>query len=650
MRGMKFVMIGSRIAVIIEEIGQSYQSTILSGISQGAKEFGLNIAAFTSFSGDMDNPRHDMGEFNIFSLSDFKDFDGAILLTNTLSYKPVVNDIIERIRRAGIPTVSIDNDIKGFYYIGSDNFSAMRSITEHMINAHGFTKFAYISGPGGNPESSERLAGFCTALEEKGLDISDDAIYYGDFRPPSGKTAVEHFLETLPELPQAIICANDVMAASAITTLRANGYSVPDDIAVTGFDNTYNTHNYLVELTSVDRPLELSGLLACQLLYNHLSRIPQDRKLLLNMTPHFTESCGCSHNALSDVTELKELNFRNYTNFENVQIYMAVLNRMSTQLLACNSFDDYICTLKKAATEIRPDEFYFCLCDNWNIESAIDTSMTLDGVDNPVPMAYTDEVTIPIAYVNGHFIHCDKLKSKKVFPPPAENGKAGKLYYITPLHFGERCLGYMIIRSSRLELQNIMFETFVINVCNSLENMRKLMCLEYAVKRLGNLYVQDTFSGIYNRNGFVHATNDIYHECIEKQHEIMLMFIDLDGLKNINDTFGHSTGDKAICCIADVLRESCCSGEIFCRFGGDEFIVFGADYTQEMADDLNAVIQNNIKHINDSAIYPFTLSASAGFVIAKPKIGEDIFYFVTEADKKMYNEKRKKKHSQYLKS
>ena len=69
-------MIGSRIAVIIEEMGQSYQSTILSGINQGARDFGLNIAAFTSFSGDMDNPRHDMGEFNIFRLSDFKDFDG----------------------------------------------------------------------------------------------------------------------------------------------------------------------------------------------------------------------------------------------------------------------------------------------------------------------------------------------------------------------------------------------------------------------------------------------------------------------------------------------------------------------------------------------------------------------------------------------
>ena len=643
-------VIKSRIAVIIEEIGQSYQSAILSGISHGANEFQLNIAAFTSFSGDMDNPRHDMGEFNIFKLSDFKDFDGAILLTNTLSYKPVVNDVLERIKKAGIPAVSIDNDIKDFYYIGSDNFTAMRSITEHMIKVHGFTRFAYISGPAGNPESSDRLAAFCTVMTEHGLDVPDEAIFYGDFRAPSGKAAVEHFIDALPEMPQAIICANDVMAASAITTLGQHGFKVPENIAVTGFDNTYNNHNYLVDLTSVDRPLELSGFFACQILYNHFNRIPQDRRLILNMAPHFTESCGCGHNAPSDVGELKQLNFQNYSNFEMVQLYMGVLNRMSTQLLACNSFADYITTLKKAAMEIRPDEFYFCLCDNWNVESAIDTSTTLDGIDNSVPMTYTDDVTLPIAYVNGEFLQCDKIKSKKVFPPSAENGKFGKLYYITPLHFGERCLGYMIIRSSRLALQNIMFETFVINICNSLENMRKLMCLEYAVKRLGNLYVQDTFSGIYNRNGFVHATMNMYHECIEKKQKIMLMFIDLDGLKGINDTFGHSTGDKAICCIADVLRESCCSGEVYCRFGGDEFIVFAANYTSEQAEDLTAVISNNIKHINDSALYPFTLSASTGFVIATPKIGEDIFYFVTEADKKMYKEKRKKKLSNYLKS
>ena len=638
-----------RIAVIIEEIGQSYQSAILSGIAAGAAEFDLNIAAFVSFSGEMNNPRHEIGELNIFSLTDFTCFDGAILLTNTLSCQKAVNDIIEKIKLAGIPTVSIDKYIPCFYHIGIDNKTAMRSITEHMINTHGYRDFAYISGPPENSESSDRLAAFCSVLGENGLDISEEAIYYGDFRAPSGKAAVEHFIEYLPNMPRAIICANDVMAAAAITALRAHGLRVPDDVAVTGFDNTYNSHNYQVELTSVERPLTMSGRLACKLLNEHFKGIPQQRNVILNMSARFTESCGCCHNVLSDVTTLKELNFRNYSNFESVQSYMAVLNRMSTQLEACNNFNDYIATLKRNAVEIHPDEFYFCLCDNWDSELALDRSTARNGSEPGIPTTYTEEVTVPIAYVNGEFMDCGRIKSKDIFPAAAKTGETGKFYFVTPLHFGERCLGYMAIRSSRIPLQNIMFETFCINICNSLENLRKLMCLEYAVDRLVNLYTKDTFSGIYNRNGFVQATEDIYRKCMEKQRDIMLMFIDLDGLKIINDTYGHDIGDRAICNIADVLRDSCTGGEIFCRFGGDEFIVFGADYTEQMAQQLTERIEANIARINSSGENPFVLSASLGCTIAKPKKGEDIFYFVTEADNVMYAEKRKKKQSRHLK-
>ncbi|MCR4639662.1 MAG: GGDEF domain-containing protein [Ruminococcus sp.] len=588
-----------------------------------------------------------MGELNVFNLPDFADFDGAILLTNTLSHQAVVSDILERITIAGIPAVSIDNDLEGFYHIGIDNASAMRVVTEHMINIHNYKRFAYISGPAENPESSARLNAFRTVLGEHGLEIADKAVAYGDFRAPSGKAAVEQFLEELPEPPEAIVCANDVMAASAITALVSHGLRVPEDVAVTGFDDTYNSHNYQMELTSVVRPLELSGELACKMLYNHFHGITQKRDIILNMSARFTESCGCGHNALSDVNELRELNYRNFSNFESIQAYMSVLNRMSTQLLACNNFDEYIASLKRIAVEIHPDEFYFCLCENWDSETDVDRSTNSNKRRKAVPLAYTDYVIVPISYNNGEFHECCRIRSQDILPPVAEDGTEGKLYFINPLHFGERCLGYMAIRSTRLPLQNIMFETFCINISNSLENIRKLMCLEYAVKRLGSLYTMDTFSGIFNRNGFMQATEDIYKDCVENRRDIMLMFIDLDGLKGINDTYGHSTGDKAICSIADVLVESCQAGEVFCRFGGDEFIVFGADYTEDMAKKLTKAIQENINKVNDTGFNPFILSASTGYVIAAPKKGEDIFRFVTEADQKMYDVKRKKKLLRY---
>ena len=91
----------------------------------------------------------------------------------------------------------------------------------------------------------------------------------------------------------------------------------------------------------------------------------------------------------------------------------------------------------------------------------------------------------------------------------------------------------------------------------------------------------------------------------------------------------------------------CKNEEIFCRFGGDEFIVFAADYSESQASKLTGDIQRNINKYNEKIKCRYTLSASTGYVISVPKIGEDLFRFVTEADKKMYETKREKK-SKYL--
>lgn len=376
----------------------------------------------------------------------------------------------------------------------------------------------------------------------------------------------------------------------------------------------------------------------------------QDRCDVLNMSTRFTESCGCSDNLVYDINEFRELNYRNYAKFERSQNFMSTLNKLSTSLLGSNSFEDYIDSLKKFTAEIDPDEFYFCLCDNWNSESDIDL-FTGDTADNAVANdCYTDEILVPICYKGGRFFNIEKISRREIIPELPGEKTTGKFYYHLPLHFGKRCFGYMVILNSPVPLHNSMFETYCISINNSLENIRKLICLEYAVNRLGRLYAWDTFSGIYNRNGFVQATESIFRDCITEKRDIMLMFIDLDGLKKINDTFGHGVGDRAICNIADVLLQSCNDNEIYCRFGGDEFIVFASDYTEQMAKKLYRKINENIDIINESGVNPFELSASIGYIITTPKENEDIFRFVTDADNIMYNEKRKKKLSRYLKS
>lgn len=637
-----------KIAIIVAGIDQTYQSSILRGIQSTASECSLDFYVFASFSGIMDNASHDIGELNIFNLPDFNDFDGAVLLTNTIDYQYVVRDILARIKSAGIPAVCMDNDADGLYHIGIDNRTAMREITEHFIKVHGFTKFNYISGPENNSESIDRLDAFLEVLEENNISIEKERIYYGDFRAPSGKAAVEYFRKHTSYMPQAIICANDVMAAAAINCLHENGFKVPSEIAVSGFDNTFNNHNLRIELTSVERPLALSGQLAAKMLYNHFKCIHQERSIILNMSTRFTESCGCHDKVIQDYNGYKELNITNYSRVEAYNTYMTLFNKLSCKLHACSAFEQYIDCLKKFVADTDPEEFYFCLCENWQSE-LIDSNGIVKENDT-VYTDYTDRMVVQISYYRGKFYDVESVKKKKLIPDISQDKSSGKFWYFLPLHFGERCLGYMAIRNCKVSLHNAMFQSLCITINNSLENIRKLIGLNYAVNRLEKLYTQDTFSGIYNRNGFVKATGDIFRECVEQHRNIMLMFIDLDGLKVINDTYGHETGDIAIRSIAEVLCESCTKNEIFCRFGGDEFIVFAPDYTKKDADNLTQKIDDNIAIKNSKSCYEFMLSASTGYIITIPEKSDDLFGFITEADKAMYETKRKKKLSNYLKS
>lgn len=637
-----------KIAVIVAGIEESYQSNILTGIQSAASEYNFNCYIFIAFNSMKLNRNHDAGEMNIFNLPDFKKFDGAILLTNTIGYKPVVDEILQRIKEAGIPAVSMDNKVEGLIHIGIDNRSAMKEITKHFIQVHKFTKFNYISGPQDNPESSDRLAAFLEVLDEYNLTIEPDRIFYGDFRGDSAKEAIDKFIQSGMEMPQAIICANDVMAAAAVNQLHNSGIKIPDEIAVSGFDDVFDSYNLRVELTTVKRPLIRSGKLACKMLEQKFNNCLETNNKMLNMTARFSESCGCKKCESPDAKIYKEANIANFNRIDLNNHYMSIFNILACDLSRADNFTDYINSLKKFVKFINPGEFYFCLNKNWDLQS---NDIVADiSEDEIIPENYENEIIVSIAYSNGKFLDIPEITIDNILPDISDNSEKSKYYYIVPLHFRQRCFGYLAINDCPLSLHNALFQAWCITINNSLENIRKINALDCAVKKLKNLYIQDTFSGVYNRNGFVNATNEIFRDCARESRNVMLMFLDLDGLKVINDTYGHAVGDEAIRAIAGILARTCINGEIFCRFGGDEFIVFAADYNDDDAKKLTADIQENIKKYNKAYTEnDYTLSASTGYVIAVPKVGEDLFLFVTEADKKMYETKREKK-SKYLRN
>ena len=181
-----------------------------------------------------------------------------------------------------------------------------------------------------------------------------------------------------------------------------------------------------------------------------------------------------------------------------------------------------------------------------------------------------------------------------------------------------------------------------------MENIRKLLHLNNVIAELDRLYVIDPLCGIYNRNGFIREADTLYKRCLESGEPLLISFIDMDGLKIINDNYGHKEGDFALQRLASVIRDCCSSTQICARFGGDEFIILGAGALPDEADSLERLFEKRLADINHILHKPYELSASIGTYIAKVEESVTLFTMITTADEMMYERKKKKKTSRYL--
>ena len=637
------------IAVIVSTIDEEYQSGILSGIRQFAFANGVTLEHFVASANTGGDAGHDTGEYNIFSLADFQKFDGIILIINTIQNPVYLEAVLERVRHTNVPVVCLDKDVPELYSIRIDNEKSMQNIVEHFILHHGFTRINYVSGPADNIDSQQRLKAYRDVLEKHGIPVEEQRIYHGNFVSRDGTAAVAKFLQTT--LPQAIVCANDNMAIGVMNALMTHGIRVPEEVAVSGFDFTYNARNYAPSLTSVSRPLERVGQLACRKILNHLEKIPQARSEMMETQCCFSQSCGCHETPLMNTDEFKK---RNFTILESFSEDVSLISRMASALTECDSLEKYIENLKPFIQEIQCKEFYLCLCDNWKQGIMADETeenylMHILSPNHYIVEGYGNTILVPLAYKNGKFFDMPDFPVSEMLPGLfSEDNERGD-YYFMSLHVGERAMGYCVLKDSRFPVSSKLFHNFITNISNSLESARKIICLDRVTQKLNKLYTVDTLANINNRNGFRIGTQHLFQESIRLKKPVMLMFLDMDGLKYINDTFGHKAGDNAICCMADVLRQACDGQEVCCRFGGDEFIIFAADYTKEKADILSQKIMALLEQTNQRKRFSYTLAASLGYHITIPEPGTSLFQLVTIADHAMYEEKMRHKNSRYLK-
>ena len=258
-------MTRKKIALLVGQPDENYQELFIKGFLKQAYACDFDVCIFAMYQKYQETKSKERSEANIFSLPDYNLFDGIVILADTIQTPGVLekleSDLNEKYDK---PVICIDKESKNFKTIITDHYTPVKQIISHLIEVHGFTDIAFLTGKKTHPHSAQRLKGFLDCMAEHKLAVLDNRIFYGDFWYNSGVGVAEQLLRNRDNLPQAVACANDYMAIGLAGELVKAGIRVPEDIAVTGYDVLPEGQTSPEPVTSAPIPAEKCGAYAAK--------------------------------------------------------------------------------------------------------------------------------------------------------------------------------------------------------------------------------------------------------------------------------------------------------------------------------------------------------------------------------------------------
>lgn len=199
--------------------------------------------------------------------------DGIIMAAQHLSYDDIDNLIAITNTPIAVLGQHIDHPLVDVVY--ADDEKGTYDAVKWLVSERGYTTIGYLGVPSTFAPGIRRWRGFNRALDEIGMAINADFVLEGDFTVDSGRYAAQSLLEKR-ELPSVIFAVNDLMAIGAIATFQSAGLSVPDDIAVMGFDNIPEATFITPKLTTVAQyPRDIGQKLA-EVLFERIEGLAPD--------------------------------------------------------------------------------------------------------------------------------------------------------------------------------------------------------------------------------------------------------------------------------------------------------------------------------------------------------------------------------------
>ncbi len=589
-----------RIALLVGQPGEGYQSNFIKGFLKQAFELNWDVCVFAMYHRIQETRPRETGESNIFKLIQLDRFEAVVIMSDTIQTPGAVYKIEKNIKEnyKGI-VFCVDKASANFTSILMDSYTPVYKTISHLIEVHNMTEIAFLTGQKWHSHSTERLKAFTDCMKDHNLEPCEEMIFYGDFWYDSGAQVGEELLKRRRRLPQAIACANDQMAIGVADVLTKRGYNIPRDIAIVGYGSTEEAKTSPAPITSAVVPSEEFGV--------HVMKCVQavsDGKEMPAFCPDFElfigNSCGCECETIKPILPVRK-------NWTDISVRGALNNNLGAlmeDMLSRNNFSGLMDTIQTYSYQIREfDSFHLCLNAFWD--------NTKDGEENLIKSGYADKI-IPVLICGPSGKGADRLNFtesfsvEEILPDMYKERDIPKAYFFTPLHFEDICFGYAVIGyGNEPKCYGDNYYLWLRNVMFGLEYYRRIAALRAQNQIIEEQKIMDTLTGCFDYNGFQKHAKPMIERVKSIHQYVSVLAIDVCDMSKINAKVGREGGDKVLADLAGMLKQVSGEGAMCCRVGNDEFVMAqispedSSELIRKITESLHVAIENyNSNHEN----------------------------------------------------
>ena len=549
------------IAVCLSQVHNFLNMGFLNELSRIGEAEGFGVVIFNTsldfywYQGENKIPRAG------FRSIQYHLFDALVFICHGFHDDDLIREITDGAKAHNVPVFLAGMELPGCWTIVNNYEEGYKELLRHIIRDHGAKDTFFIAGIQDEPNSEGRLKCWEEVLEENNLPFDPGMFAYGDFWTKPAADVTRRLIRSRDKLPDAIFCANDFMAIAVCDTLREEGFRVPEDVIVTGFDGMPAAYMATPRLsTCCDDPHSLAATIIDLIRRLKAGEHPP-YTIVHSFRPVFSESCGCPspenkrYDALTVYRRSETLN-----NHEN-DLYHTV-----ARLLVQNNPEAF---LKMISATILPDS-YICL------------NKRLLGIYSGVDYA-ADSIEEELLYIP----HRDREEDFAITEcrlselRPSEGLETGMTLFNT-LHTGTVVCGFYAAHTRDLDndaqlikrLSDVLNLVFTIHLGNARQQL--------LISHLDSTLYTDSVTGLNNLKGLTRWFEGYAAEEDNHARPLALSVYSINRYNYIYENFGMNETEEIVRLVANRLTSSNPNALVIARIGSDQFVVMDSGDTPEM--------------------------------------------------------------------